>query len=387
MRRERTSDLNVPTHWDGRKWGWYVGCWVAGALILSVSSYLSLNVEGSPVRFWPLAAREGLMVIVYTALTPSLLVLARWFPLRESFRLKDGIVQFVGLLLFSCVTTASYFFIDISLQLVSGMQLFTLIRASEMSAVLHRAEISMVLYGIVFGATIIADERRNQAESQRKSMRLEAQIARAELDSLRKQIHPRFLIQVLSTIIPRIEEDPQQAALLASDLRRLLLNHLEEHQSPLIPLTREVEFLKGHVSLVESERKGMLEVLWDIDPHATEALVPTLLLEPLLENALQHGQPASPSKAWIRLRFRRVKASLVIEVRDNGPGLPPSRAKILIEGHSLQRTERRLSYLFGARHRMRVQNATEGGAIVRIEIPWIERTHRKRAVGTSEVIG
>jgi sensor histidine kinase YesM len=387
MRSETIIAPDIPTYWDMRKWGWYVGCWAAGAVILSVGSYCSLRIDGSTVGFWPLIAREGLMALVYTALTPSTLVLARWSPMRDTLRLRDIIAQLAGLLLFSCVTTASYFFVDISLQLVAGMQLFALIRTSEIGMVLHRAELNMVLYGIVFAATLVTDYRRVHAESLKRAMRLEAQIARAELDSLRKQIHPRFLIQVLSSIIPRIEDDPQQAAHLASDLRRLVLNHLEDHQSPLVPLTREIDFLKGHVSLAESERKGMLEVMWDIDPHAADALIPTLLLEPLLENALLHGQPASATKARIRLRFRRVKGSLVIEVRDNGPGVPNSRSKLMLEGHSLQRTERRLSYLFGSRHRMHVQNANEGGAIVRIEIPWLERTHRRRVGSKSEVAG
>ncbi len=387
MRSETTTDLNVPTHWDPSKWLWYAACWSSGALVLSAGSYFGMLAEGNPVQFWPIAAREGLMALVYTMLTPSTLVLVRWFPLSEAFRVKDGVVQLINLTLFASVTTASYFFIDISLQLIAGMQLFSLIRTSDISAVFHRAEINMVVYGIVLGATIITDYRRAHAQSQRKTMRLEAHIARGELDSLRKQIHPRFLIQVLSSIIPRIEEDPQHATHLASDLRRLLLNHIEDHQSPLVPLMREVDFLKGHVSLAEAERKGMLEVTWDIDRHAIDALIPTLLLEPLLENALQHGQPAHSLKSMIRLRFRRVKGSLVIEVRDNGPGVPQSRSKLLQEGHSLQRTERRLSYLFGSRHRMHVQNAKEGGAIIRIEIPWLERTHRKRVASKPEIIG
>jgi len=359
------------------RWSLYAAFWIACGLLLALNSYLFPPSE-TRIAFGMLAVREIILALLYALFVPPLFVLVRRFPLLTGRWARSVLVHVAGLLLFCIVATGVFFLSDRLVRIGAGVALFDLIRSVEVDRLFSRAQFHIVLYLFIVVAGHGLEYYREYYRQHIQMERLEAVLARSELESLRLHIHPHFLINMLSTITTQLNDDPTQALELITSLKELLRNHLEDHGSRLVPLKREIDFLRHYVMLMETHLQGMLEFAWDVDAQALDAMVPNLLLEPIVENAIRHGRARPPGQTRIRLRCRRVKGTLIVEIRDNGPGFRESQDAIVGKGLGVGNTSRRLAHLYGARHRFSLQNAPEGGGIVTIEIPLVSRSGRRQ---------
>jgi two-component system LytT family sensor kinase len=358
-------------------WTLYGAFWIAFGLLIALNDHLFTPADGQ-IAYKNLAVREITVAFVYALFAVPIVVLVRRFPLFGPGWMRGVMVHSAGLLLFCAVTTGVFFLSDRLVRLGSGVAVFDLVRGVEMAKLFSRVQFHVVLYLLIIVAGHGVDYYRRYHREQREVERLEASVARSELESLRLHIHPHFLMNMLATIASRLQDDPDRALTLITSLKELLRNHLEDLGSRLVLLKREVDFLRHYVSLMETHLHGMLEFTWDVDGLSMDAMVPNLLLEPLVENAIRHGRARPPEPTRIRLRCRKVKGTLIIEIRDNGPGFHESQERIVRRGRGVANTARRLSHLYGARHRFSLQNAPEGGAIVTIEIPLVSRGARSQ---------
>ncbi len=196
---------------------------------------------------------------------------------------------------------------------------------------------------------------------------LRAELARAELQTLERRLHPHFLFNALNTISSVMYDDPRAADRMVSGLSDLLRRALRSGESQEVPLVEELALLDGYLDIMRARFEARLDVALDIDDDAKGALVPPLLLQPLVENAIRHG--ADPSTHCVRaaLRARRDGASLRLEVRDHGRGLAGAKPA---EGIGIATTARRLAGLYGGAHRLAFEDADGGGLRVTIEIPF-----------------
>jgi sensor histidine kinase YesM len=183
------------------------------------------------------------------------------------------------------------------------------------------------------------------------------------------QLNPHFLFNTLHAISALVDRDPAGVRRMIARLSELLRSTLEEGAQPERTLERELAFLSRYLEIMQLRFQGKLEVEMDVDPAARAALVPTLILQPLVENAVKHGIANRSGGGRIELRARREGQRVVLSVRDNGPG-PGSPAGPAPTGVGLRNTEERLRQTYGEPGALSLGGAEGGGAIAEIRIPY-----------------
>ena len=198
---------------------------------------------------------------------------------------------------------------------------------------------------------------------------LETRLVEAQLHTLQRQMQPHFLFNTLNTISALMHRDVDAAdAMIArlSDLLRMSLQRIEVQE---IELADELDFLSKYLEIEQTRFRDRLTVVFDVDSDTLDALVPNLLLQPLVENAIKHGIGPRPTPGHITVRARRRGAMLELDVQDNGVGLSAARLTDFNRGVGLSNTRSRLDHLYGSLHRFEFRQPAEGGLLVYIAIP------------------
>ncbi len=211
-----------------------------------------------------------------------------------------------------------------------------------------------------------------------RAMRLETQLVQARLDVLTAQLQPHFLFNTLHAISALVLEDPRTANRMITRLSELLRHTFSRARGQQVTLEEELELLDHYVAIQEARFGDRLRVTFQVDPATATATVPTLLLQPLVENAIRYGGGKGGGVAEVQVAISRHDGRLRLEVRDNGPGFPPGVERS--GGLGLANTRARLEQLYGAAYRFELANGVppRGGAVATIDIPLIDDAHRHR---------
>jgi two-component system, LytTR family, sensor kinase len=231
--------------------------------------------------------------------------------------------------------------------------------------------IHIVLYIVIVACVSLLDHTRQLRERGTRLARTEAELHAARLHALESRLHPHFLFNALNTVSSLMYEDVQAADRMIARLGDLLRRALRD-TSPEVPLHDEMETTALWVDMMRARFGDRLEVTIDAAEPVRAALVPPLLLQPLLENAVEHGDPGPGRTARIALRAVRAGNRLLLEVADNGPGLTIDATDALSRGVGLSTTRRRLEVLYDGAHGMTVRNREGGGVVVSISMPFRE---------------
>jgi LytS/YehU family sensor histidine kinase len=202
-------------------------------------------------------------------------------------------------------------------------------------------------------------------ESELHSALLQSQLSTARLETLKAQLHPHFLFNTLHTISELIHIDPKAADAMVIRLGRLLRLSLEYTSEAEVSLEREIEVLTAYLDLHRMRHGDRLKATIDIDASLRRALVPPMILQPLVENSLRHGVNRRSASGSILVAAQRVDERLRLIVRDDGVGLPEQ----LVEGVGLSNTRTRLSQLYGAEHSFTLAPRATGGTEAIVEVP------------------
>ena len=246
-----------------------------------------------------------------------------------------------------------------------------------------------IVYVIVLGAGLarnyfvryqgrLEERRRLEAEAAQlrtETAELHAQITDARLNALRAQLNPHFLFNTLNAVSTLVEEDPPGARRMIARLSDLLRHTLGEGDEQEIQLARELEILRLYVDIMEVRFQGKLEVSIESETSLDNALVPNLVLQPLVENAFRHGLALMDTIGRVAVRAVRDDGDLVLTVRDNGRG-PADQVR---EGVGLTNTRARLTQLYGARQRLALTADRGGGALVEVRLPYHTTAQRRTA--------
>jgi len=202
-----------------------------------------------------------------------------------------------------------------------------------------------------------------------KTLALEADLASLKLRRLQEQLRPHFLFNTLNHISSCMYEDVEKADRLLADLCTLLRYGLKEEHQMVVRLEEELRFLELYLDLMNQRFSGGLHTEILVDPGLEQAKVPQFLLQPLAENAIQHGFESRNGKGRILVRIRGEGERLRIVVEDNGTGLPPGFAIRGELGLGLGNTRAVLEKLYPNRHEFRIAALPEGGTLVHIDLP------------------
>jgi signal transduction histidine kinase len=201
-----------------------------------------------------------------------------------------------------------------------------------------------------------------------RTAQLERGLAQAELRNLRLQLQPHFLFNALNTISSTMYDDPRSADRMIGQLSQLLRLSLRTSHAQEVPLRDELEVLGCYLGLMKARFGNRLRTDVVAPPDTLDALVPSLLLQPLVENAIRHGNASHASGGTIEIRLERTGASLLLSVTDDGPGAPAG-TDVFAQGIGLSATRDRLRLLYGDAHRFEAGNRGPGFA-VSIALPY-----------------
>ncbi|HVU34425.1 MAG TPA: histidine kinase [Opitutaceae bacterium] len=234
---------------------------------------------------------------------------------------------------------------------------------------LLRVNFDAAVYLIVAIAAHALSFYRRAQDRERHAVALAAGLNRAKLEALRLQLQPHFLFNTLNAISTLVHRDATAADELISDLSELLRISLQtsEHE---VSLSRELELLDRYLAIEKARLADRLRIVMDVEPAALPALVPTFLLQPIVENSIRHGIEPRLAPGTVTIRARRAGDRLELSVIDDGVGLTPARKPSAGRGIGISNTEARLRALHGEAAQLSFGTPPAGGVAVRITLPF-----------------
>jgi two-component system, LytTR family, sensor kinase len=229
---------------------------------------------------------------------------------------------------------------------------------------------TLFTYYAILGAIYAFDYYGKYRTHELKASQLQSQLAQAQLQALKMQLHPHFLFNTLHAISSLMRRDVEAAERMIARLSDLLRLTLENVGAQETSLRQELEFLESYLEIEKTRFRDRLQVKMDIEPETLDARVPNLILQPLVENAVRHGVAPHAAPGLIEISARLKGNKLELQVRDNGAGLPEARRAQIKEGVGLANTRARLEQLYGAGAYFDLSNRDKGGLVVSLTIPF-----------------
>jgi two-component sensor histidine kinase len=365
-----------------------LGFWT---LFGAVTAAVLLSDDYSPVPGHPLL--EGgvwlLQAYIWAALTPLVFWLVwRFHPGRGSLLLRGLALLVAALALAAVVDLARELLLDDVLGLSHGGR-------RRGGASFHRFWVHTinepVICASIFAAAFVREHLRRVRAREEHSLRLQAhaaavearaaqlqaQLVEARLVVLRSQLNPHFLFNTLNAVSGLLEDDPPGALRMIARLSDLLRSALQERDAEEIPLGDELKLTQHYLEILEIRYQGRLRTSVRMEPGVQDALVPSLILQPLVENAMKHGVGRAGGYGRIEVHARRVGGQLVLGVLDTGGGVDARGAAELTApargtGVGLHNTRERLREMYGADQSLTLLPRPEGGMIAEITLPYRE---------------
>jgi two-component system, LytTR family, sensor kinase len=208
-------------------------------------------------------------------------------------------------------------------------------------------------------------ERARRRARESHAVRLEADLARAELQTLQMQLQPHFLFNTLHAIAVLIDENPKAASRMIAQLGDLLRETLRLSGTPEVPLGREIDLLKQYLLIEETRLGDRLTVKFDVQHDLLSVNVPSFILQPIVENAVRHGIAPRMEGGHLRIGAERAGQCVRITISDDGPGFAEERNG----GIGLSSTRERLALRYRDHATLACATGLNGGAVVTLDIP------------------
>lgn len=305
---------------------------------------------------------------IWAILIPLIYWLFRRFPIRADHWIPDIILNvFVGIafLLFKAFLDAvlSFWFSPFPIREETILdQIFHTLLSPHIYG-------NLILFGAILSVMYSMEYYKRFRERELLSVKLEAELAASQLLLLKNQIQPHFLFNTLNAISSLIYQDTHKAdemIVLLSDLLRYSLSNLEVNE---IPLKEEIKCLKKYLEIEKIRFEDHLLIEYQISPDTLEIPVPTMLLQPLVENSIRHGIAKRAAVGKISIQTYNDSEFLHIFIQDDGPGLSVEQRQTLTEGIGLANVRQRIKRLYGYANGYVLTEAPNGGLCVQVRIP------------------
>jgi hypothetical protein len=362
---------------------------VMGSFSYFVQRSLEPSIVTLPVgQFGWIATFNVLAWTTWLALVPLMLWLARKVRFRRDRIVQGLVVHGAAALAISALHCALAGAIMYELLQVSGYaasvelpQSRPTLLGSIQRQFLFAYEWEVLLYASVVAASHAVHLRDEVRARELGEARLESRIVEARLEALQRQLHLHFLFNTLNAVIALLRQDPAGAEAMIvrlGDLLRVVFRSRAHHQ---VRLTREIELTEQYLAIQRIRFGGSLVFTTDVDPEAAEALVPVLLLQPIVENSVRHGFSRRGGRGTIHVVASRRGDSLTVGVSDDGVGAAGIDVRELNEGVGLTNTRARLQHLYAGAHSIRFEANPGRGFRVTIELPWMVESDAAAALG------
>ena len=349
-----------------------VGIWfatvLAVGLLMFTYHHLAVLAEGESRPFLKSLINELTAAFGSGLLFWPLRLLTARFPLDRRRALRHAPMYGAALLVFSAVHTSLNWGLRSALYPLAGLGAYNYGRMPL--RYFMEFPVDVIVFCLTVGGLHAFRRARAARERELQAARLEHSLAQAHLRNLQLQLQPHFLFNALNTISSMMYRDVERADAMIERLADLLRASLRTSSANRVPLREELAVLDDYLAIMRARFAERLDIEIDVDDRAAQALVPPLLLQPLVENAIRHGGVEARGSGRIVVRARCEADSLVVSVEDDGPGPAPG-IDPLDQGLGLRTTAERLRLLYGNGQRLTVGDAPSGGCRVAVHVPFV----------------
>ena len=348
------------------KWGLVFLCWAGVGVFFAGRNVVASISRGRPIAWVEIVGFELIYWLIWGLFTPVIFSFVRRYrilpPRRAENALKAlGFGLVVAPLQVSLEAAVSNLIAWRALHQPTEEILRRL--ASMPRIILIESFTGFVTYAVIVGCFYAFDYYQKFRERELRAAQLEGRLAQAELQNLKMQLHPHFLFNTLHAVSVLMQEDVPAANRMLVRLSELLRVTLDNAGTQETSLKQEMEFLQRYLDIEQIRFADRCQVRIKIDPAALDARVPSLILQPLVENALRHGVARRAGVGVLEITGQREGDNLRLKVRDNGPGLREDIPAALAQGVGLGNTQARLTQLYGGAASLEISNAAEDGAL------------------------
>lgn len=336
--------------------------WALLGLLLAAQAWLSYAIRNEPIAWTRSLAVWLSWAGFWALLTPVALRLVERFPIERRSWWWRLIVHLIASVVLASLNLALFAVVApwVGAQNVEATWWATFSRLMGTAFLLN-----LPVYWLMIGASQAVRAAKVAREREKQTLALQAQLAEARLQALRAQIKPHFLFNALNTVAVLMKEDVALAEHVLLRVCELLRSTLSADDSHQIPLRDELALVEAYLSVEQLRLGERLSYQVSAEPETLSAPVPPLVLQTLVENAVEHGIAPRRAPGCIEVTAARVESGLRLIVSDNGLGM----ADAATEGIGLRNIRTRLALLYGDRQRLELQPAAEGRLVARIDIP------------------
>jgi hypothetical protein len=230
--------------------------------------------------------------------------------------------------------------------------------------------VHVFIYGAIFGGTHIVRYYRRLRERELAAARLNAQLADARMMALQMQLNPHFLFNALNSVAMLVRDAERVAAVDALEALSDLLRYVLDDARQEVTLKSELEFVERYLEMEKIRFRDRLAVRTEVQRETLHALVPNLLLQPIVENAIKHGIESREERTTITIGATLEGSALVLRISDDGPGFQPTVGARSGSGVGIRNTCRRLEQLYGDEASLKLTSVSPSGAAIVIELPF-----------------
>jgi two-component sensor histidine kinase len=336
-------------------WLGIFGAWTLLVIVFAASSSLTYALTYQPPRWRYTLMMAATEWYVWAAFTPLVAWLSSRFQISRRHRWRVLIIGAVGLV-------AAFFKVTLT-RVLRGP-----IGGDGYFQITNLVSQYLIFWGLV-GISHAWFYYRRAQQRELRTAQLETLLAETRLQMLSMQLQPHFLFNTLNTIAEMVHHEPETAERMIAGLSHLLRETLQAGAVERVPLAHELRLLDHYIEIQRARFGDRLTVTFAVADSVRAALVPGLLLQPLVENAIKHGIGARAGAGRIGIAAAREGHHLVVEISDDGRGL---REGAVVEGVGVSNCRARLAALFGSESvGLTIANRVEGGAVVRITMPFL----------------
>ena len=332
--------------------------WTAAGLFYATQDFVPRLYRNEAVPWQSVFVGWMAAMYVCAALTPAILWLGRRWPLDRERRWRHAALHLCLACVFSVVSQSIEAPLLMALGVFPPGPLSSSVTAAVSWIVVNGFHGGVIRYWAVLGV-----------QTWVRSQQLSAQLTAAHLSALKMQLQPHFLFNTLGAIMVLVQQGrTREAETMLGRLSDMLRLALEDVDTQEVPLRRELEFLRLYLSIEEVRFRDRLRVSITADRESEDALVPHMVLQPIVENAVRHGLGQSEDPVSVEVQARRSADHLVLVVSDDGPGISPQRTAG--QGIGLGNTRGRLNRLYGSAAKLTAESTNPHGARITITLPW-----------------
>jgi two-component system LytT family sensor kinase len=371
-RRKVIAMTETPTAARSNGWLWITAIWCAGALFDASQTLLAMHADDKHHAWLPIFGTEMVSWLPWALATPLISRLARRYPVIRGTVMPTAAVHLAA---FAVVSTLAAAWCA-ALQMLFNPWDYPRRPGPFMdvwgSSLLNQVLTFLIVYALILAVTLVADSRENAARQMTETARLNEELSRAQLAALRRQIEPHFMFNTLNSIAGLVRDHRNDAAVsMIVGLSEFLRRASEDSHRPQVTLAEEVEYLQRYLDIQKVRFGDRLQVSMDIPADLLHAQVPSLLLQPLVENAIKHGIAKRIAGGSVRVAGARHNGNLRLNVYNDGPSVPADW-QATHTGVGIGNLRTRLRILHGKESELQLKHTDTGAVEVVVTLPFRE---------------